>query len=216
MKSYYDHRTPWHDEYMSYQSREKMEKLHAKIINTITPLIKNLSVLEIACGTGNWTSVLANRASQVTAIDSSRQSLELAQKKNKGIDNISYHRADAFALDKLQGSFDVIFASDFFSHVPNEKIDSFLEMLNKIVKQETTVIFLEMLEIQFFLDEKNYIDSHKNRVSKRELPDGSSYDVIKNFHSEEELRDIFLKYGNNITYIEFDSLKRWMLVYQTR
>ncbi len=213
MISYYDQRAFWHDQYMNYQGIDKMEKLFSPVINIIKPLITDLSVLEIACGTGNWTQILANKCNTVTAVDSSRQSLSIAQKKLRELNNITFVCTDAYSLDTLEGSFDAVFAADFFSHIPKNEIDSFLLMLQNIVKPKTPVIFLEMSENQYFREETNYIDNDKNRISIRELPNGESFEVIKNFLSEDQLQDIFSKFSSTIRYIKFDSLQRWMIMY---
>ena len=71
MKVYYDRRAPWHDKYMGYLGNGPMEELLSPIIRSIEPYITDRTVLEIACGTGNWTQVLAKRARTVLALDSS-------------------------------------------------------------------------------------------------------------------------------------------------
>lgn len=81
MKAYYEVRAPWHDQYMSYRSNEQMENLQKPIIEIIHSDLKDKKIIEIACGTGNWTGVLAKRAKHVTAVDCSPKSLEIAQKK---------------------------------------------------------------------------------------------------------------------------------------
>ena len=216
MKSYYDHRAPWHDEYMSFQSFPEMEKLYYPIIEKIIPLITNKSVLEIACGTGNWTHVFAKRATSVTAVDASRKSLQIAEEKLNPFDNISLICTDAYSLESLKKQFDVIIAIDWFSHIPKSQIGSFLQMLNTIVKPNSSVIFCGMLENQYFKDENHIIDRDNNRVSSRKLPDGARYDVIKNFFSENELLEIFSKFGSDLLYTEFDSLNRWLIEYKTK
>ncbi len=216
MKSYYDQRAPWHDELMNYQGIDQMEKLFQPIIEKIEPIIVNQTVLEIACGTGNWTQVLTKRAKYVTAIDSSKQSLDIAKQKLQETKNLSFKLIDAYSIDTLTSRYDTVFAADFFSHIPKTKIDSFLLSLHKVMQPKSQIIFLDMSVKREFQQETVYIDSDENRVSKRELPDGTSYDVVKNFHSEYELLSIFSKFGNNISYTEIKSLKRWMITYQTK
>ena len=68
MNAYYDSRAEWHDDYMSYESNAKMEGQLAPIISLIEKYILNKDVLEIACGTGNWTQVLARRAKSMQSL----------------------------------------------------------------------------------------------------------------------------------------------------
>ena len=59
MFDYYRDRVPYHDECMSYMDNETMEELLGPIIEMIEDEIKGKRVLELGCGTGNWTIVLA-------------------------------------------------------------------------------------------------------------------------------------------------------------
>ena len=67
---------------------------------------------------------------------------------------------------------------------------------------------------KFFEDEESYVDLHGNRVSKRILPSGAEFAVVKNFPSEEELADVFAAYTGRLTYHEFGALERWMLIFE--
>ena len=216
MKSYYNQRANYHDEYMNYKGIEKMEELYLPIINNISPVITNQIILEIACGTGNWTQVIAKRAKSVKAIDSSHQSLAIAEKKLSGLKNVTFILRDAYTLERLTHDCNVIFAVDFFSHIPNKQIDSFLASIQNSLPSGTPVLFLEMEEKEIFKDEIYYIDNKGNRVIRRVLPNGNSFEVVKNFQTEAELIDIFSKYGDQITFTKFESLQRWMLYYRTK
>ncbi|HKK20034.1 MAG TPA: hypothetical protein VJ983_01065, partial [candidate division Zixibacteria bacterium] len=55
MNRYYEARAPWHDQYMSYTSNEQLESALKPIVELLNPIIRGTRVLEVACGTGNWT-----------------------------------------------------------------------------------------------------------------------------------------------------------------
>ena len=131
MKIYYDKHAPWHDECMSYSDNQHMEQLLKPIVETVVPYIADRAVLEIACGTGNWTEVLAKRARSVLAIDSSPDILDIARKKLKHLKNVTFQEADAYTLEGITGPFEVAFASDWWSHMPISTIRLFLENLHK-------------------------------------------------------------------------------------
>ncbi len=66
-------------------------------------------VLELACGTGQWTSVLAARARSVTAVDAAAEVLAVARTRAAS-DNIRFVRADLFEWRPLRRYDTVFFA----------------------------------------------------------------------------------------------------------
>jgi demethylmenaquinone methyltransferase/2-methoxy-6-polyprenyl-1,4-benzoquinol methylase len=91
-------------------------------------------------------------------------------------------------------------------------IPAFLKSVYKKLRPEATFILIDMSITDHFRQEVSLIDRDGNRISLRKLPDGSEFRVVKNFPSEEELRTILRRYGREILYREFDSLKRWMVI----
>ncbi|UCC79278.1 MAG: class I SAM-dependent methyltransferase [Candidatus Zixiibacteriota bacterium] len=213
MKVYYDKRAPWHDGCMGYTDRKHTEQLLRPIVETVIPYIASRTVLEIACGTGNWTEVLAKRASSVFAIDSSPAVLDIAGKKLEYLKNVTLKEADAHTLEGINGPFDVAFASDWWSHMPVSSIRPFLENLHKRLKIGSRIIFIDMMMREAFENETAYYDTDGNRVSLRTLPDGSEFEVIKNFPTREELAEILGNFSRDFTYLKFETLKRWMISY---
>jgi ubiquinone/menaquinone biosynthesis C-methylase UbiE len=129
MNRYYDERAQWHDYYMGFTSIEGMEKLLKPIIEEVAKIVTGKHVLEIACGTGNWTQALARRAASVTATDVSLAALKIARKKLLSYTNISLIQSDAYNLNEIESRFDVLFASDWWSHIPKGALPSFLQTI---------------------------------------------------------------------------------------
>jgi ubiquinone/menaquinone biosynthesis C-methylase UbiE len=211
MKAYYDRRAPWHDEYMNYTGNESMERLLKPVIDTILPQIVNRKVLEIACGTGNWTEVLAKRAGAVLAVDSSPAALSIAQKKLGAYRNVTFSQVDALELAGVTGPFDMAFAADWYSHMPKSIVPSFLCALHRVAGKGSVVIFLDMTGREELHKEIIGLDEEGNCISRRTLPDGSVFEVIKNFPTRDELRDSLNPWSEEFTYREFQSLQRWMV-----
>lgn len=216
MKAYYDHRAPWHDEYMSYSGNARMEDLLRPIVDAIVPYVHGKRVLEVACGTGNWTITLAKRAKYVLALDSSPRVLEMARTKLRMVNNVQIECADVYDLQKISPAFDVAFASDWYSHMPKSMIPRFLTGLHQNLRSGAVVIFLDMSFRNVFQNDFLCYDEEGNRVNRRKVPDGTIFDVIKNFPTEEELRETLADWGNEFTYVTFGPLKRWMVRYRVR
>jgi len=212
MKAYYDRRAPWHDDYMNFTGNENMERLLKPVIDTIRPEIVNRRVLEIACGTGNWTEVLAKRASAVLAVDSSPAALCIARKKLSAYRNVTFKQVDAIELTGVTGPFDTAFAADWYSHIPKSIVPSFLSALHTVVKAGCVVIFLDMAGREELHKEIIGSDEEGNCISRRTLPDGSVFEVIKNFPTRDELRDSLNPWSEEFSYHEFESLQRCMVI----
>jgi 2-polyprenyl-6-hydroxyphenyl methylase/3-demethylubiquinone-9 3-methyltransferase len=73
-------------------------------------------ILDIGCGAGFLTNVLALQGHFVTGIDLSTRSLEVAKRRDQ-TKKVRYMQLDAFALPFADHSFDVICAMDFLEHV---------------------------------------------------------------------------------------------------
>ncbi len=213
MNRYYDERAPWHDYYMNYTSIERMEELLKPIIDHVGKIVAGKDVLEIACGTGNWTQALARRARTVTATDISSAALKIARNKLASYNNISLIQCDAYDLGGIDTRFDVLFASDWWSHIPKGVLPAFLESAVARLKAESAAVFLDMSYRDHFRKEPCYYDSDNNRVSRRTLPDGSECEVVKNFPDENELRGVLDACARHVDYFEFPALERWMVVF---
>ncbi len=80
-------------------------------------------VLEIGCGVGRLTRVLAQRAASVQALDVSRRMLELAQELNPGLDNVEWICGDGTSLAGIpSGRIDVCVSHVVFQHIPDPGI----------------------------------------------------------------------------------------------
>jgi ubiquinone/menaquinone biosynthesis C-methylase UbiE len=77
-------------------------------------------VLEIGCGTGAVTRVLARwpGVAEVAGVDPSPIFLAKARELAAGIDNVAYHEADGRSLPFDGGSFDGVVIHTVLSHVP--------------------------------------------------------------------------------------------------
>ncbi len=212
MREYYDRRAPWHDDYMDASSLDGLRARFAEVLSVVTPLVRDATVLEIACGTGNWTQLLAEHARTVTAIDSSPRALDLAAVKLRLAENVTLCCLDAFEIDQIGGRFDCLFASDWYSHIPRSLIPVFLTKLKTVARSGAKLILLDMNCFRELAEEISGYDEEGNCLSRRELPDGSVYEIIKNFPTEEDLRSQLRGWGSNTRFILPGQLNRWLTI----
>lgn len=216
MTDYYAHRAPWHDDYMSFESSERLERLMRPIVDRFEPLIKDHDIIEVACGTGNWTGILARRAAHVTAVDACVEVIDLAQTKLAGVDNVTFVQHDAYRLGDLDERFDGAFAGDWFSHVPCGMRATFLNGLHRLLLPGSWVVLVDMTprEADDVLAERT--DADGNNVATRELPDGSRFEVVKNYPIQAEMEALVADVADRSEFVLLPVIKRWMFVYRLK
>jgi SAM-dependent methyltransferase len=214
MNLYYRARAFWHDEYMSYTDNTGMEAQLAPIIEWVEKYVLDRDVLEIACGTGNWTQVLAKRVRSVLATDVNDSVIAIARKKEYKSDRVAFKVADAYTLEGIENEFTAAFAADWFSHVPKSRVVGFLKLLHGKLQPGAHVVLVDMLW-RDHPDLRGYrYDEEGNLYHRRRLPDGQEFDVIKNYPTEEELYGYLEGIGEDIEYREHQELLRWMIAYR--
>jgi 2-polyprenyl-3-methyl-5-hydroxy-6-metoxy-1,4-benzoquinol methylase len=151
----------------------------ARLVAEMAPMGR---VLEIACGTGMWTEALAATADNVTAIDTSPEVLEIARVRVPST-TTSFEVADVFAWHPGE-AFDVIFFSAWLSHVPTSRFEEFWRSLRDLLADDGRVLFIDE-----HVDESGkeaYIEG-RDEIVERQLNDGSTYRIIKNFVDPDRL-----------------------------
>lgn len=97
--------------------------------------------LELACGNGTYSQVLAKNSDTLLATDFSEAMVELAKNKLKAFANVKVENADAFNLRSDSNSFDTVFMANLLHVVPNPE-DIIVES-KRILKKEGRIIILD-------------------------------------------------------------------------
>ncbi len=139
-------------------------------------------VLEIACGTGLWTEALTGPADTVTAIDAAPEVVQIARDRVRSA-NVSFEVADVFSW--TPGTrFDVIFFSAWLSHVPASRFEQFWQSLRDLLAGDGRVLFID--EHVDEREKETYV-AGRDELVERQLLDGSTFRLIKNFVDPERL-----------------------------
>lgn len=154
----------------------------ARIARLVAEMRPTGTVLEIACGTGLWTEALAGLAQSVTAIDLAPEAVAIARDRVRA-DNVRFEVADIFSWETT-ARFDVIFFAAWLSHVPMSRFEEFWRLLRGLLAAGGRVLFIDQhVEGR---DEETYLPG-SDEIVQRQLQDGSSYRIIKNFVDPERL-----------------------------
>lgn len=167
----------------------------------IPRLFVNQRVLEIACGTGYWTPLIAEQAESVLATDYNEEPLAIAKSKAYRRANVTFAQADAYALPDWGQKFSACYAGFWWSHVPLGEIAGFLGNLEKVLQPGATVAFMDNRYVEGSSTPISRTDAEGNTYQARRLADGSSHEVLKNFPTAQELR---ARLGKDVRYVEYE------------
>jgi len=144
-------------------------------------------VLEVACGTGYWTQILASSAASVVATDISEEVLAIARSKGMNTQKVTFQREDAYALPVWPKSFTAGLSAFWWSHIPKSKIRSFLQGFHRVLAPGSRVVFMDNIYVEGSSTPISRVDEHGDTYQSRRLEDGSTHEVRKNFPTESEL-----------------------------
>jgi trans-aconitate 2-methyltransferase len=114
----------FYDDYVDYQSAVGINERHRAIVSWAerSGLREGQRVLEIGCGIGTLTQLLAEKVGPrgaVTAVDLSPKSIEIAKQRLSSFANLELLAADIIETE-LPGRFDVVVLPDVIEHIPLE------------------------------------------------------------------------------------------------
>ncbi|HYL05260.1 MAG TPA: class I SAM-dependent methyltransferase [Thermoanaerobaculia bacterium] len=181
---YYDRRAPEYERI--YQRPERRGDLR-ELAAVLGTLVAGRDVLEVACGTGYWTHLLAPRARSWLATDAAGEALALARSKSYPAGRVAFAMADAYALAAVPGRFDAALAGFWWSHVPRPRLSGFLAQLGRRLVPGSRVVFFDNRYVPGSSLPISRHDAAGNTWQRRRLDDGSEREVLKNFPSAAEL-----------------------------
>ena len=184
LASYYAKRAA---EYERIYAKPERQTDLAALRARVAELFSGRTVLELACGTGYWTAVIAPHAAQVTALDRAEEMLEIARSKDYRSGEVEFVRADAYAIPDFGRSHDALFAGFWWSHVPLARLDAFLAGAAAAVARGALMAFLDNRYVEGSSTPVARRDTDGNTYQSRTLDDGSTHEVLKNFPLENEL-----------------------------
>lgn len=183
MCEYYDRNPPYEPGPAALAHSEE-----GQMVARMREAMRGRRVLEVACGSGWATRLVAQVAEGVVASDLSPARLALARSRSGTGDKVRFVQADAYALDEIAGVFDAVLAIAWFAHVPRDRHAAFLQGLHQRVGKGG-VVFLA--DERYNKGAPRTYPSCDDTYELRQLVDGSQYAIIDNKFDEQELRRIF-------------------------
>ncbi|MFF2945068.1 class I SAM-dependent methyltransferase [Streptomyces niveus] len=162
-----------------YTERAELRRLPA----VIDDLPIGGDVLELACGTGRWTPLLAARAHSVTAVDVAPEVLALARARTP-FPRVRFVQADVFAWQPPR-RYDTVFFAFWLSHVPPARLPAFWSSVASMLTPGGRAVFIDDGPAAA-AGEEGVTEGPVPTVLRR-LDDGSRYRVVKVFHDADAI-----------------------------
>lgn len=175
--AYYQARAAEYDD--TYSERMSMPRL-AKALDAL-PISGD--VVELACGTGQWTRLLSRRARSLTALDAAPEILRRARDRMRGTAT-RFIEADIFGWEPDR-QYDTVFFAFWLSHVPPAEMEPFWDLLRWTLAPGGCVVFLDDSSAKAEIEDP----AHEAPVPAvhRTLSDGSRHLAVKVLRDPAEL-----------------------------
>lgn len=135
--------TSFYDSLVVITTREAFFKklIVDKVANT-----KGNNLLDVGCGTGTLTKLIAEKSPKHTVIglDADQTALDISQKKVIGKDlNISFRQGFGQKMPFNENSFDIVVSSLFFHHLNSSAKLATLTEIRRVLKPDGTLIIAD-------------------------------------------------------------------------
>ncbi|MEK7438500.1 MAG: class I SAM-dependent methyltransferase [Pseudomonadota bacterium] len=178
LPAYYARRA---NEYERIYAKPERQADLAQLRFDVPALLKDELVLELACGTGYWTPLIAAQAARVLAIDINEEVLQIARSKAYPRGNVRFERGDAYDPPRHAEPASACFAGFWWSHLPQSRVREFLDGLARALRPGARVVLLDNAYVEGSSTPISRTDAEGNSYQRRSLANGESHEVLKNF-----------------------------------
>jgi demethylmenaquinone methyltransferase/2-methoxy-6-polyprenyl-1,4-benzoquinol methylase len=137
-------------------------------------------VLELACGTGLFTRLIAPRVAALTAVDASPEVIAI-NRARVDAENVEYIRADLFTWRPAR-RYDAVFFSFWLSHVPEERFAPFWELVAACLVPGGAAYLVDSAFDPTSTAKDHVLPGREAGVVTRKLNDGREFRIVKVFH----------------------------------
>ena len=141
--------------------------------------------VELACGTGLFTRLLAPRVGHLAALDASPEALAI-NRARVGAANVDYTQADLFAWNPPR-HYDFVFMSFWLSHVPDDRFDRFWMTVRDALAPGGRAYVIDSAYDPTSTATNHARPDRALGVVTRKLNDGREFRIVKIFHEPKTL-----------------------------
>jgi SAM-dependent methyltransferase len=160
----------------------------ARVRERLAQLVRGQTVLELACGTGYWTEVIAATADQVLATDILDTMLARAQTRRFPEGKVAFRRVDGLDLPDDLGTFSCVFIGFWWSHLKRDEQDGLLAQLRARLGHDVVLILLDDAYVEGSSATVARTDAQGNTYEIVAAPDGERFELPKSYPADSALR----------------------------
>lgn len=131
------------------------------------PLVAGREVLDIACGEGYGSALLAQRAARVTGVDLAPAAIAHARSCYAGRPNLEFREADCAALPFADASFDVVVSFETIEHITAQ--EAFLDEVRRVLRPGGFVVLSCPNKIEYTDKRRHINEFHVRELYRDEL-----------------------------------------------
>lgn len=206
MLDYYARRAREYDRI--YEKPERQTDL-ATLRTVLAGAFDGKTVYEVACGTGFWTEVIEPHCTGVFATDHNEEVLILARARLERSAKVIFANADAFAPPPAPFPATSGFAAFWWSHVRRSELGAFLQAFFARLQPGAFFAFIDNSYVQGSSTPLCRTDEEGNTFQIRQLTNGETHEVLKNFPDETEVREVL---ADRATDLHWTQLKYYWLI----
>lgn len=132
-----------------------------------SPLVAGREVLDIACGEGYGSALLARSARHVTGADLASDVIAHARARYASCANLAFREADCAALPFADASFDAVVSFETIEHVAAQQ--AFLDEVRRVLRSDGIFILSSPNKVEY-ADKRGVVNAfHVRELSRDEL-----------------------------------------------
>lgn len=151
-------------------------------------LLSGHTVLELGCGTGFWTEVVAESAASVLAVDINASLIDIARERGMPEGKVTFRVADALDLPEDMGKFTAVLVSFLWSHLNKKEQEALLATLKKRLGKDVLLVLLDDSFVEGFSETIARTDADGTTYEILTAPSGERFEVPKSYQSDSALR----------------------------
>ena len=156
------------------------------------------AALDVGCGTGTFSRLLADRSDRVVALDLSPQMIQIARERSKRYSNVEFQVADATTWEFPLGEFDCVASIATLHHLPMEEM---LLKMKGALRPGGALVVLDLYQADGLADVLTSAAAMPVHLGLRVLKTGR-------LREPREVREAWAEHGKNDVYSTLAQIHR--------